>query len=73
VELNLSVIPSVGDDDGDVAYVQGWSGNIEDGRNGQRAADTDQIEAAAKGDDEPDGVDWRLREAIDLAPKPVCR
>jgi hypothetical protein len=72
VELDLSIVPSVGNDNGNVAYVQGWSGDVEDGRDGQRAADTYQVETAAKGHNQPDSINWRLREAVDLAPKPVC-
>ena len=71
VELDLSFVPSVCNNDGDVAYIQGWRGDVENSRNGQRAADTDQIEAAAEGYDEPDSIDRCVREAIDLAPEPV--
>jgi len=71
VEVDLSFIPSMRNDDNNVANVQGWRGNVEDGGDGQRASNTDQIEAAAEGDDEPDRVDRRMCVAIDLAPEAI--
>lgn len=71
VELDLSFVPSMRNDDSNVANVQGWRGNVEDGGDGQRASNADQIEAAAEGDDEPDRVDRRVCVAIDLAPEAI--
>jgi len=69
VEDNSAFIPSVGNDDSDVADVQGRCGDVEYRRDGQSASNADQIEAAAKDYDEPDCVYGGMREPVDLAPE----
>lgn len=69
MEFDLALVPSVCDNNSDVANIQGRSGNVEDGGDGKRASNTDEIEAAAEGDHEPDSVHRRMRIMIDFAPE----
>lgn len=57
-------------DDGDVAEIESRRGDVEDGDDRQGAADSNEVEAATEGDDEPDCVHRRLRVGVDLAPEP---
>ena len=71
VKLDFALVPSVCDYDGDVADVKRWGGNVKDTEDRQGASDTDHVQAAAKDDNEPDRIDGRVRNVVDLGPKTV--
>jgi hypothetical protein len=71
VELDSSFVPSVGHDDGDVAYIQCRGGDVEYCDNSERAADADEVETAAENDDEPDSIYRGVGQRIDSTPKPI--
>jgi hypothetical protein len=72
VELNLAFVPSVRDNDGNVADVERWGGNVENAQDGKSTADTDQVEATAEDHDEPDGVDGRVGDVVNLVLHQRC-
>ena len=73
VELHAAFVTSVCNDDRNVTDVKRGSGDVEDGNDCQGAADANEIETAAESNNEPDGVDGRVRDRVDLAPESaVC-
>jgi hypothetical protein len=70
-ELHSVLIDTVSNDDSDVADIQCRCCDIENGNDGQGAADADQVETTAEEDNEPDSVDGRVCELVDLAPEAV--
>jgi hypothetical protein len=68
VEDHGAFVPSVCDDDRDVADIQGRRGDVENSRNRQSAANANQVETTAEDDDEPYGVDWGMRVTINFTP-----
>lgn len=71
MELDLAFVPSVRHNDGDVADVECGCSDVEDAQDSQGTADTDQIQAAAEDDDEPDGIDGRVGDIVYSCPETV--
>lgn len=71
MELDAPFVPTVRDDDGNVTYIKGGRGDIEDSNDGKGAADADEVQARAESYDEPDGVDGRVCQGIDFGPEPI--
>lgn len=69
MEDNRAFVPSVGDDDSNVADIQGWRGNVENCGNGQCTSNADEIETAAEGDYKPDSIDRSVSILVHFAPK----
>ena len=55
--------------DSDVREIERRGRDIEDGHNRLGGTNPDQIEADTEDDNEPNGIDRRMRVRIDLAPK----
>lgn len=55
--------------DCNVADVERGCGDAEYAVDGLWRSDSDEVKACAEGDDEPDGIDRRLRERVHFAPK----
>jgi hypothetical protein len=70
-ELDAVFVHSMCDDNGNVANVESWGGNVEDSNNRQRASNSNQIETTAESDDEPYGVYRCTSDVVDLAPETV--
>lgn len=70
-ELHSMLVNPVRDDDSNVADVECWRRDVENGDNRQRASDTDQIQAAAERDDKPDSIHRCMCSLVDFAPKSV--
>ena len=62
-------IPAVRDDDSNVGDVECGGRDVEDGGYGERRADADEVETAAEGDDEPNGVDGCASVSVYFGPE----
>ena len=71
MEFDLALVPSMCDDNRNVADIECRSGDIEDRNDSRGASDANKVEATAEGYDKPNSIDWSVRDRIDFAPKPT--